>query len=92
MRWIALLLLLVAHGALGETLRGKVVRIADGDTLTILVNKTQIRVRLDAIDAPERGRAFGRSSSLAGIPATRKSRNDGQIQSDLICSRSRATW
>lgn len=36
MRWIAFLLFLVAHGVLGETLQGKVIRIADGDTLTIL--------------------------------------------------------
>jgi endonuclease YncB( thermonuclease family) len=31
-----------------------VVKVSDGDTLTVLVIKTQIRVRLDAIDAPER--------------------------------------
>jgi endonuclease YncB( thermonuclease family) len=31
----------------------RVVKVQDGDTLTVLVNKTQIRVRLDAIDASE---------------------------------------
>jgi endonuclease YncB( thermonuclease family) len=39
-----------------------VVKVADGDTITVLVNKTQIRVRLDSIDAPERKQAFGTRS------------------------------
>jgi endonuclease YncB( thermonuclease family) len=37
---------------------GRVVKVADGDTLTVLVNKTQVRVRLDGIDAPESKQAF----------------------------------
>jgi endonuclease YncB( thermonuclease family) len=41
MRWIALLLCLIAHGVAAETIRGKVVKIADGDTLTILDAKRQ---------------------------------------------------
>jgi hypothetical protein len=51
-----------------------VVKVADGDTLTVLVNKTQIRVRLDAIDAPERGQAFGKQSgqSLADMCAAKR--------------------
>jgi endonuclease YncB( thermonuclease family) len=28
-------------------------RVQDGDTLTVLVNKRQVKVRLDAIHAPE---------------------------------------
>ena len=36
-----------------ETLSGKVVRIADGDTFTLLVNKQQYRIRMYGIDAPE---------------------------------------
>ena len=55
---------------------GRVVKVSDGDTLTVLFNKTQIRVRLDAIDAPERGQAFGKRSqqSLAQLCATRDAR------------------
>jgi endonuclease YncB( thermonuclease family) len=48
-----------------------VVKVSDGDTLTVLVNKTQVRVRLDGIDAPESKQAFGNRSrqSLAEICA-----------------------
>jgi micrococcal nuclease len=42
-----------------------VVKIADGDTLTLLVGKTQIKVRLEGIDTPERGQPFGRKAGQA---------------------------
>jgi endonuclease YncB( thermonuclease family) len=43
-----------------ETLRGKVVKIADGDTLTVLdKSKRQHKIRLIGIDAPERKQPFG---------------------------------
>lgn len=48
-----LLSLLLCLCASAETLTGKVVRIADGDTFTLLVNKKQHRIRLHGIDAPE---------------------------------------
>ena len=50
---------------------GRVVHIHDGDTLTVLVDRAQIRVRLVDIDAPELHQAFGRRSrdSLAGMCA-----------------------
>jgi endonuclease YncB( thermonuclease family) len=46
-------------------LTGKVVGIADGDTRTLLVNKTQIKERLEGIDTPERGQPFGRKAGQA---------------------------
>jgi endonuclease YncB( thermonuclease family) len=48
---------------------GRVVKVSDGDTLTVLVNGTRFRVRLDAIDAPELKQAFGQRSkqSLVAI-------------------------
>ena len=50
-------------------LRGSVVSVADGDTLTVLVDRQQVKVRLAEIDAPESHQAFGRVSrqSLADI-------------------------
>ena len=41
-------------------LYGAVIRIADGDTLTILSpGKRQVKIRLAEIDTPERGQPFG---------------------------------
>lgn len=40
-------------------LSGKVISIADGDTFTVLVGTTQYKIRLNGIDAPEIGQAFG---------------------------------
>ncbi len=38
---------------------GNVVSIHDGDTITVLVDRTQIRIRLTEIDAPELKQSFG---------------------------------
>lgn len=50
----------IAHAA-PHTIYGKVIGVADGDTLTILdANKAQHKIRLAEIDAPEsNGQAFG---------------------------------
>ena len=46
-----------------QTLTGRVVRIADGDTVTVLDStNTQNRIRLEGIDAPESHQAFGTQS------------------------------
>lgn len=54
----ALLYLLLAFAEPTE-IRGKVVSIADGDTLTVLVDRQQVKVRLEGIDSPEAKQAFG---------------------------------
>ena len=41
---------------------GKVVAVADGDTITVLKDLQQIKVRLTEIDAPEKKQAFGNRS------------------------------
>jgi endonuclease YncB( thermonuclease family) len=55
---------------------GRVVKVSDGDTVTVLVENKQIRVRLDAIDAPELKQAFGSRSqqSLAEMCAAKSVR------------------
>lgn len=46
-----------------QVLEGRVVAVADGDTLTVLdSNHLQHKVRLAGIDAPERGQPFGEKS------------------------------
>lgn len=43
-----------------STVNGKVIRVADGDTITVLdAQHEQIKVRLAGIDAPEKSQAFG---------------------------------
>ena len=46
-----------------DTLLGKVINVADGDSITVLdATNTQHKVRLTGIDAPERRQAFGNVS------------------------------
>ena len=57
---LAGLLLVAGHSALAEAIVGRVVSIADGDTMTVLdANNTQHRIRLAGIDAPEKRMPFG---------------------------------
>lgn len=53
------LLLLLAGAAKSEQWTGLVVGIQDGDTLTVLRGKVQVKVRLDGIDCPERAQPYG---------------------------------
>lgn len=56
----SLLLLLQVPQVPAATLEGRVVHVADGDTLTVLDDEhRQHKIRLSGIDAPERGQAFG---------------------------------
>jgi endonuclease YncB( thermonuclease family) len=52
--------LILNHAWSGETIYGKVVSIADGDTITVLdSSKTQHKIRLWGIDCPESHQDFG---------------------------------
>jgi micrococcal nuclease len=66
MRYLPILLLLVTLPALAETVhQGKVVRIVDGDTLVLLVDERQHKIRLSDIDTPERKQPFGTKAKQA---------------------------
>jgi endonuclease YncB( thermonuclease family) len=63
-RALALLfpLLLSIPPAAADDVRGKVVSVHDGDTITVLIDRHQVKVRLTDIDAPELGQPFGTRS------------------------------
>jgi endonuclease YncB( thermonuclease family) len=73
MRAVVLVVLALAPCLVLAQLTGRVVKVSDGDTLTVLVNKRQVRVRLESIDAPESKQAFGKRSqqSLAQLCAAK---------------------
>ena len=55
-----------------QTLKGKVVRVSDGDTVVLLdSDNTQQKIRLNGIDAPENGQPYGDKSKeyLSGLIA-----------------------
>ncbi len=60
---IAATLLMAALSCAAATIQGKVVSVADGDTITVLdASKVQHKIRLSGIDAPEKKQAFGNRS------------------------------
>jgi len=68
-----IIFILIPCTSFAATIAGKVVSVADGDTITVLTPQNkQIKVRLAAIDTPEKGQAFGQkakeftSSMVAG--------------------------
>jgi hypothetical protein len=66
MRYLCLFLLLISFQVFAETVhQGKVVRIVDGDTLVLLVDEKQLKIRLSDIDTPERKQPFGTKAKLA---------------------------
>jgi micrococcal nuclease len=60
-----LLASLAACTPTSDQLTGKVIGVSDGDTIKILVNKKQVTVRLEGIDAPEAKQSFGTKSKQA---------------------------
>ena len=63
---LLLILLLVPLSLFADTVHeGRVIKIAGGDTLTILVDKQQLKIRLSDIDTPERKQPFGTRAKQA---------------------------
>ena len=54
-----------APGGETRSLDGRVVGISDGDTLTLLVDRERVRVRLARIDAPELDQPYGKRAKAA---------------------------
>ena len=66
MRFILLALSLFSGVAVADEITGKVVKIADADTITVLdASNTQHKIRFEGIDAPERGQAYGSKATDA---------------------------
>lgn len=67
---VASLLVLVSQAAPAAVVKGRVVAVADGDTVTVLDGrKRQHKIRLTGIDAPEKSQPYGNASRqhLAGL-------------------------
>ncbi len=48
---------------LAASFKAKVIHVADGDTITVLtVTKEQVKIRINGIDCPEKGQAFGKKA------------------------------
>ena len=63
MRYLSVCLFICSFSAHAADLQGRIVSIADGDTVTLLDNQNQQhKIRLLGIDAPEKAQAFGQRS------------------------------
>ena len=51
--------LILPSSCAAADIAGKVIGISDGDTITVLQNKQQIKIRLAGIDTPEKSQDFG---------------------------------
>lgn len=90
------LLTVPSLSAVGSEVHGRVVHIADGDTLTVLdAARHQHKIRLDSIDAPESRQPFGKRSrqSLAELCADKDARivdhgkdRYGRIVGSVFCA------
>ena len=71
------------------TLHGKVVGVADGDTVTVLdARKKRHKIRLQGIDAPELRQAFGRQSRRALAALCQRQRARVEVLEQDVSGRS----
>ena len=59
---VAIILILIPSFLYGGTWGGKVVGISDGDTIKVLKDGKQVKIRLASIDCPEKGQPYGQSA------------------------------
>ena len=60
-----ILCIFLTQNGFAEDLTGKVVSIADGDTVTILTDNKQTKIRLAEIDTPEKNQPYGMKAKKA---------------------------
>ena len=57
---VGIFFLLLISAQILETFKGKVVGVTDGDSITVLTSdSTEVKIRLDGVDCPEKSQAFG---------------------------------
>ncbi|BHH83765.1 thermonuclease family protein [Desulforhopalus sp. 52FAK] len=67
--WLLQILLIAALPLQAQALTGKVISVADGDTITILdSSRRQHKIRLYGIDTPEKKQAFGKAAKKYTSP------------------------
>jgi micrococcal nuclease len=65
LKLLFLVFLLLPAISSAETINGKVVSVADGDTITVLTPEhKQIKIRLAAVDTPEKNRLTGKRPKI----------------------------
>ncbi|EHY0578636.1 thermonuclease family protein [Salmonella enterica] len=60
---VGLCVILFSSSLWAAEIKGKVIRVLDGDTIELLQGKTPVRIRLANIDAPEKKQPFGKWST-----------------------------
>jgi len=60
-----LFLFFIPGPTFGEDFAGKVAGVLDGDTIEVLHNNHAERIRLNGIDCPEKGQAYGKRAKQA---------------------------
>lgn len=67
-KWLRAALLaacVASSGTATADFTGRVVGVADGDTLTVMKHRRKVKIRISGIDAPERQQAFGKLAKLS---------------------------
>lgn len=92
---LAFIALLLPSVAAGAGLQGRVVHVIAGDGLIVLVGEKRLNVRLEHIEAPEKGQPYGTASrqsliaicggEVATIQASGKDRN-GRTLARVSCN------
>lgn len=60
---LAILFLSIPISSQADTFTGKVMGVADGDTISVMRKRRAMKVRLHGIDYPEKGQPFGKRAN-----------------------------